>query len=107
MKRESLSRSINFLRTHDFAAGLWRLADPKISLASFSSMFIGAGAASGSDQPELFLARFDGARHLRPSRSRKTLPGKYLTLIRERTSRYARTTVLRFPEANASWLKGF
>ena len=29
-----------------FAAGLWRLADPKISLASFSAMFLGACAAA-------------------------------------------------------------
>jgi 1,4-dihydroxy-2-naphthoate octaprenyltransferase len=33
-----------------FAAGLWRLADPKISLASFSAMFLGACAA-GRDGP--------------------------------------------------------
>jgi 1,4-dihydroxy-2-naphthoate octaprenyltransferase len=30
----------------DFAAGLWRLADPKISLASFASIFLGASAAA-------------------------------------------------------------
>lgn len=29
----------------DFAAGLWRLADPKISLASVASMLVGAAAA--------------------------------------------------------------
>ena len=29
-----------------FGAGLWRLADPKISLASFSAMFLGACAAA-------------------------------------------------------------
>ena len=29
-----------------FSAGLWRLADPKISLASFSAMFLGASAAA-------------------------------------------------------------
>ncbi|MBI4516325.1 MAG: prenyltransferase [Deltaproteobacteria bacterium] len=29
------------------SAGIWRLADPKISLASFSSMFLGACAAAG------------------------------------------------------------
>lgn len=31
--------------SHDFAAGLWRLADPKISLASAASMLVGAAAA--------------------------------------------------------------
>jgi 1,4-dihydroxy-2-naphthoate octaprenyltransferase len=30
----------------DFGAGLWRLADPKISLASFASMALGAAAAA-------------------------------------------------------------
>lgn len=30
----------------DLAAGFWRLADPKISLASFSAMFLGACAAA-------------------------------------------------------------
>jgi 1,4-dihydroxy-2-naphthoate octaprenyltransferase len=30
----------------DFAAGLWRLADPKISLASMVSIFLGACAAA-------------------------------------------------------------
>jgi 1,4-dihydroxy-2-naphthoate octaprenyltransferase len=30
----------------DFAAGLWRLADPKISLASMASIFLGAAAAA-------------------------------------------------------------
>jgi len=32
--------------TRDFGAGLWRLADPKISLASFAAMFLGAAAAA-------------------------------------------------------------
>jgi 1,4-dihydroxy-2-naphthoate octaprenyltransferase len=31
---------------HSFSAGLWRLADPKISLASFASLFLGAAAAA-------------------------------------------------------------
>lgn len=31
-----------------FGAGLWRLADPKISLASFASMFLGAAAAAAA-----------------------------------------------------------
>ena len=31
--------------SHDFNAGLWRLADPKISLASAASMLVGAAAA--------------------------------------------------------------
>jgi 1,4-dihydroxy-2-naphthoate octaprenyltransferase len=30
---------------HDFSAGFWRLADPKITLASMSSIFLGASAA--------------------------------------------------------------
>ncbi len=30
----------------DFPAGLWRLADPKISLASFASLFLGSAAAA-------------------------------------------------------------
>jgi 1,4-dihydroxy-2-naphthoate octaprenyltransferase len=34
------------LASHDFAAGLWRLADPKISLASIASLLLGAGAAA-------------------------------------------------------------
>ncbi|MBP1686153.1 MAG: prenyltransferase [Deltaproteobacteria bacterium] len=34
----------------DVAAGIWRLADPKISLASMASMFLGAAAAA-SDGP--------------------------------------------------------
>jgi 1,4-dihydroxy-2-naphthoate octaprenyltransferase len=32
--------------TRNFARGLWHLADPKISLASFASMFLGACAAT-------------------------------------------------------------
>jgi 1,4-dihydroxy-2-naphthoate polyprenyltransferase len=32
--------------THSFRSGLWRLADPKISLASIASMFLGACAAA-------------------------------------------------------------
>jgi 1,4-dihydroxy-2-naphthoate octaprenyltransferase len=32
--------------TSPFRSGLWRLADPKISLASFSGMFLGASAAA-------------------------------------------------------------
>ena len=35
-------------RHPDFGAGFWRLADPKISLASFASMFLGACLAAGS-----------------------------------------------------------
>ena len=31
----------------NFWAGFWRLADPKISLASFAGMFLGACAAAG------------------------------------------------------------
>jgi 1,4-dihydroxy-2-naphthoate octaprenyltransferase len=34
-------------RNQSFGVGLWRLADPKISLASFSAMFLGACAAAG------------------------------------------------------------
>lgn len=34
--------------TMDFAAGLWRLADPKVSLASFAALFLGAAAAGAS-----------------------------------------------------------
>jgi 1,4-dihydroxy-2-naphthoate octaprenyltransferase len=33
---------------HSLAAGIWRLADPKISLASMASMFLGACAAARS-----------------------------------------------------------
>jgi 1,4-dihydroxy-2-naphthoate octaprenyltransferase len=36
--------------TRDFAAGFWRLADPKITLASVASMLIGV-AAAGRDGP--------------------------------------------------------
>ena len=32
---------------HPLAAGVWRLCDPKISLASISSMILGAGIAAG------------------------------------------------------------
>lgn len=32
--------------TRDFSAGLWRLADPKITLASMASIFLGACAAA-------------------------------------------------------------
>lgn len=32
----------------DFPAGLWRLADPKISLASFASLLLGSAAAAAS-----------------------------------------------------------
>ena len=32
--------------SHDFAAGLWRLADPKISLASAAGLLLGAAAAA-------------------------------------------------------------
>ena len=32
--------------TRSFGAGFWRLADPKISLASFASLFLGAAAAA-------------------------------------------------------------
>jgi 1,4-dihydroxy-2-naphthoate octaprenyltransferase len=32
----------------DFTAGLWRLADPKVSLASFASLFLGACAAAAT-----------------------------------------------------------
>src|SRR5579864_5481867 len=32
----------------DFAAGLWRLADPKISLASMASIFLGSCAAAAA-----------------------------------------------------------
>lgn len=34
--------------SRSFSAGLWRLADPKISLASFASMFLGAAAAAAA-----------------------------------------------------------
>lgn len=34
--------------SHDFVRGFWRLADPKISLASMSSIFLGACAAAAS-----------------------------------------------------------
>lgn len=34
--------------TRDFGAGLWRLADPKISLASFASLFLGAAMAAAA-----------------------------------------------------------
>lgn len=34
--------------THDFWKGFWRLADPKISLASLASMFLGACAAAAA-----------------------------------------------------------
>lgn len=46
MNTPSISSSARFHSTHDFAHGLWRLADPKISLASFASMFVGACAAA-------------------------------------------------------------
>lgn len=36
-----------FRSEHDFWSGFWRLADPKISLASMASMFLGACAAAG------------------------------------------------------------
>src|SRR5687768_11804059 len=39
-------RSLDAVTRADFSAGLWRLADPKISLASISSMFLGACAAA-------------------------------------------------------------
>ena len=39
--------------SNDFSAGFWRLADPKISLASMSSIFLGACAAA-----------FDGPLHI-------------------------------------------
>jgi hypothetical protein len=61
MKTESLPHPIHFQQTHNFAAGLWRLADPKISLASFSSVFVGACAAAALTN--LFWLRFDGARN--------------------------------------------
>jgi 1,4-dihydroxy-2-naphthoate octaprenyltransferase len=35
-------------RRGDFRAGLWRLADPKISLASMASIFLGAAAAAAA-----------------------------------------------------------
>lgn len=37
---------MNPIMSNDFSAGFWRLADPKISLASMSSIFLGACAAA-------------------------------------------------------------
>src|SRR5512142_1587467 len=33
-------------RLHSVASGVWRVADPKITLASVASMLVGAGAAA-------------------------------------------------------------
>lgn len=38
--------AVTLARGGDFGSGLWRLADPKISLASFASMALGAAAAA-------------------------------------------------------------
>lgn len=43
---QTASNTASFQSTHDFLHGLWCLADPKISIASFASMFLGACAAA-------------------------------------------------------------
>ncbi len=89
------------LVTHDLWKGFWRLADPKISLASMASIFLGAcaAAADGSLHVGWLIVAVLGIFAIEVA---KNASAKFSISIPARTSPLRRKIAVPFRAANVS-----